>query len=747
LPLLDLVRGQCGIEERDAPAVVTTRVRAALKGLGLDADERAPFLLHLLGIKEGAAALEDIVEEGIRTRTVETLRLMLVAASRQRPLLIVIEDLHWIDAASEEYLHTLIDDLEDAPILLIGTHRPDWAPQWAAHECVTHIVLSPLSPDDSLALVGDVVARTQMSESLVATILARADGNPLFLEELARAVAEQGVLAQTASVPDTLRAVLSARIDRLPEALKRLLQTAAVLGREFPRGLLEATWDGPGSVSAHLAELTRLDFVHEQTGGDDSVHAFNHALTQEVAYDSLLSAPAQALHEAAARALESEWADRMEGARESLAYHWTRTAHADKAVEALRRVAARAMATYANAEAVAALQEAETHAARLGDASERVMLELALERAQAQFLLGHLSEVITDLEARAPLLERLADPSLTAQYHFRLAAARGMLGETGRAIEHAERSLAEAERAGDVATAGKAHYALTRESFWTGDFRRGVEHGRRGIALLEQSGERWWLAMTTWMRALNYLQLGCFDDALESAAFVAAIADRLGDPRLASYAAWVGGWAHATRGDGAAGVAAGLRAVDLAPDETARALAESFLGMAYIEKGDADSALPYLERSAATYARLQFPQLEGWLTIYQGEGHRLRGEHERAAMLVARGLATVRGIRFAPAIVTARTIEAALAQARGDLTGAGKLLDEALALAEEHGARHAAARVHLALAEVAQARGDRATLAGHLGEARARFHAVGAPVWAARADDAARRAGVSLSTA
>ena len=745
LPMLELVRGQCGIEERDPPQTVATRVRSTLTGLGLDAEERAPFLLHLLGIKEGASGVEELPVETVRARTVETLQLMLVESSRRRPLLIVLEDLHWVDAASYDYLATLVDELEDAPILLIATHRPEWRPRWGAPECVTSITLPPLSDDESLALVSDVVTRTQLPDPLLRLILDRADGNPLFLEELARAVAEQGELGGTPSVPDTLRAVLSARIDRLPDAQKRLLQTAAVLGREFPRRLLETMWDGPGSVSANLAELTRLDFVHELLGGDEPIHAFNHALTQEVAYDGLLSAPRQALHEAAARALESESGDRLERAWERLAYHWTRTTRADKAVEALRRVARRAMATYANAEAVAALREAETHATRLGEASERVMLELALERAQAQFLLGEQAEVLADLEARADVVTRVGDPLLTADYHFRMASVLGMLGHTRRAIEHAERALAEAQRAGNDALAGKAHYTLTRESFWSGEFRRGVEHGRQAIVLLERSGERWWLAMTNWMRALNYLELGRFDEALDSAAWVAALADRLGDPRLASHAAWVGGWAHSLRGDWTTGIEAGQRAVDLAPDELGRALAEAFLGIGYVEKEEIASALPLLERATETFARMQFPQLEGWLLFYQAQARLLDGDVARATELVRRGLDVVRHVRFAPAIVTARAVEAALAQERGDLDTVARLLGEALALCEQTGARYAEGRVHLLLAELARRRGDGDALARRLGDAHARFVEVRAPVWAERTRALARADGVPLA--
>ena len=745
LPILDLVRGQCGIEERDPPDTVAAKTRTTLQALGLDAEERAPLLLQLLGIKDGLAALDDAPLESVRERTLDTLRLMLLEASRRRPLLIVVEDLHWVDAASDEYLTRLVDDLEDAPVLLIATHRPDWRPRWGTPECVTSIVLPPLSEDESLTLVGDVVARTQLPESLVRAILDRADGNPLFLEELARAVAEQGDLAQAPSVPDSLRAVLSARIDRLPDAQKRLLQTAAVLGREFSRPLLESIWDGPGSVAAHLAELTRLDFVHELAGGAEPVYAFNHALIQEVAYDSLLSAPRQTLHEAAARALEAESAG-VERAWERLAYHWTRTTRADKAVEALRRVAARAMAAYANAEAVAALREAEEHAARLGDAGERLTLELALERAQAQFLLGQLTEVAEDLDAREAAYERHGDASLIAQLHFRLAAVRGMLGETAQAIAHGERSLAEAERSGDSVTAGRAHYTLTRESFWSGDFRRGVEHGRQAILLLDKSGDRWWLGMTHWMRALNYLELGRFDDALDSAAWVGSIADRLGDARLASYSAWAGGWARALRGDWTTAVEACRRALALAPDEMSRALAESVLGIAYVEKGDADAALPSLESGTATWARMHFPQFEGWLTFYQAQARLLRGEREQATALVIRGLEVVRGVRFAPAQVTARAVKAALAVERGDVAEAERLLADALALSEEAGARYAEGRVHLALAEVVGRRGERESVARHLAAAYARFREVGAPAWADRTAEVARSAGVALAT-
>ena len=732
LPILDLVRAQCGIEELDPPETVADKLRTTLAALGIDATERAPFLLQLLGIKDGGD-LDELASDVVRARTIDALRLMLLEGGRRRPLLVVLEDLHWIDDASEEYLGTLVQGLGGEPILMLATHRPDWQPRWRAPSCAEEIVLPPLGEADSLTLVETVVTRARLPEALARMILDRASGNPFFLEELARAVAEQGDLAAARTVPDTLRAVLSARLDRLPDTLKRVLQTAAVLGREFPRRLLEGVWDGPGAVAAHLAELARLDFVHELTAGDDPAYAFNHALTQEVAYESLLTAHRQALHAAAAGALESACAGRVEREWERLAYHWTRTARADKAVEALSRVAARAMAAYANAEAVAALREAETHAARLTTDRERVTLRLALERSQAQFLLGQVQESLDELRSYAELVERVADSSLTAQYHFRLAFALGVLGDSPRAIEEAQRALREARRAGDVATEGKAQYILTREAFWSGDLRAGIDHGRHAVVLLERAGERWWLAMAHWGRAMSYLLLGSFDEALDSVTWSQAIADRLADPRLASQAAWARGWIHATRGDWATAIEAGRRALELAPDDMTRAAAQGFLGYSYLEKGDAAAALPLLEPATETFHRLRFRQLDGWFTVLQAYAHLLAGDTGRAAALVASGVEIVRGITFAPAILEARLVEGLIAQARHQPGDAEKALGETLAMAERLGARFFAARVRLVLADLVGARGDRESRAQHLATAHAEFEALGAPIWAARA--------------
>ncbi len=236
--------------------------------------------------------------EVIRARTIETLRQMLLEASRRRPLLVLLEDLHWIDPASEGYLTTLVDSLDDTPILLVATHRPDWKQPWAADECTAEIVLPPLGEVESRALIEAVADRTRLPPSLVRAILEKAEGNPLFLGEVARAVVEHGDNEHTLTVPDSLRAVLSARMDRLVDAHKRLLQTAAVLGREFAQpaagdGVERARGGGRAPGRAGAARL------RARAGRRRAIRSSRSTTrsSRKSPTSSLLTGPREALHE------------------------------------------------------------------------------------------------------------------------------------------------------------------------------------------------------------------------------------------------------------------------------------------------------------------------------------------------------------------------------------------------------------------------------------------------------------------
>ncbi len=745
LPIVDILQGACGISEGDAPEAMSDKVRSALGALEMDPEEGAPYLLHLLGLKEGTERVATLSPEAIQARTFETLRQMSLRASRQQPLILVVENCHWVDRTSEEYLTSLVDRLPGARVLLVLTYRPGYQPPWAEKSYASQIALRPLSPQDSLSMVQSFLRTSPIPDSLAEVILGRAEGNPFFLEELALAIAGRGESRAEAAVPDTVQEVLLARIDRLPEEVRRLLQTASVLGREVSLRLLGAIWEGPGRLDQHLRELTRLEFLHEQPGAAEPVYVFKHALTREVARESLPPAQRMALHAAAGRALETFYADRLGQVYDRLAYHYSKAKQFDRAVQYLSRFAENAARSYAHLEAVRALEEAMAHGERVPrEDRDRVLLDLVLRRAASLSFLGRFRDTLDLLLRERPRLERLEAPKVAAAYHFWLSHTYSYLGDHERAVESAHRATEEAERAGDEATLGKAYLVLAQESSWSGGALEGVEHGRRAVELLERAGERWWLGLAHWIVGINHITTGGFDEALEAEGRARAVGESLGDPRIQSYAAWSTGWIHALTGEWEAAIEACQRGLGSSPDPVNTAVVLGHLGYAYLEKGDPAEAIRLLERSVEETRRFGFLRLEGRFMTFLGEAYLLSGEIGRARELVGRGLEITREVKYWYGVGWARLALGRIARVAGALDEAARHLAEALETFTSVQARFMVARTHLALAELAHAREDRDTAAVRLRDAYRLFEALGVPRYAERARHLAATRGVSL---
>jgi DNA-binding winged helix-turn-helix (wHTH) protein len=346
-PVLDLLRQFCGLADTDTSEVVAEEVNQRFQSVGMEGMAAMPYLLQLLGVKRGPPWLPELSAETIRGRTFEALRQLLLEGSRRRPLVIAVQNLHWIDRTSEDFLTLLVDSLPVAPILLLTTYRPGYLPHWIDHSYVTQVVLRPLPPHDSLSVLQAVLPGGAAPRGVVRMILAKAEGNPFFLEELARAVGEHEDRLQPLLVPDTIRQVLAARIDRLADGPKQVLQTAAILGREVDTILLSAILGNPPTLAVHLRELQRLEFLYEQIGSRRGAYVFKYGLIQEVVYESLALPRRQALHAAAGRALEALYAECLEEAYDRLAYHHAKADYAAKDVVYLGRFAAKAAQGYA----------------------------------------------------------------------------------------------------------------------------------------------------------------------------------------------------------------------------------------------------------------------------------------------------------------------------------------------------------------------------------------------------------------
>jgi len=725
LPILDVVRANCGIVEGDAPDVVAEKVRFGLQEVGLDADGHAPYVLHLLGVAEEAPALEQLSAETIKARMFETLRAWSLHGSRRRPLIIAIEDLHWIDRSSEEYLTSLAESVAGAPVLLLCTWRPGYRPPWSEHSYVTQLALRRLGPRDSLSVVRSVLGADQVPEALARVVMERGEGNPFFLEELARAALQRGEGADDRSVPDTIQGVLMARIDRLPDMPRRVLQTASVLGRGFPLRLLEAVWPEPATLAEQLQELQSLEFVYEQAGPEHGF-MFKHALTQDVAYEMLLEGRRRALHAATGRALESLYAERLEEVCDRLAHHYSKTDEAPKAIEYLTLFAERAARMHAHSDAARALEEAFEHVVRLpAGERDRRTVELALRLGGSYYFLGRFADTVELLERNRSRMEQLDDQRLAGRFFFELAHAHSHLGDYRQAVACCKRAISHAERAADSETCGKAHYVLCKESMWASRFAEGLEHGRRAVRYLESTGERWWLGQSLCWQGINRYFMGQLDEALECAAGGFAIGEQLGDHRLQSYAAWNRAWFSATRGDGQEAIDWGHRSIELSPDPLNNAFSLGWTGYAYLEHGDAERAIALLGQSIELLAGMRYSRLVGWFKGWIAEAYLLAGDPARANEEAMLGFQTSLDTGFTWAVGLAQRALGYIARVGGDSGEAQRWLSEALATFEKTESRFDAARTHLALAGLSAEQGDAPSAAAHREAARRPLTALG----------------------
>jgi len=357
LPLFELVRNACGIAAGDPPDLIAARIELRVKAHELDVSV-AHYLGHAFGVTPADPSLAGLEPQAIRARTFDALRRLLLAEARHRPLVVLVEDLHWIDQTSEDFLAEFIGELPSAPILLLATYRVGYYPPWTSRSFTSQLPLRPLSPAASERIVASMLHHEDRGAA--AAIAERGEGNPFFLEELARASRDQAKGPEGVTVPETVQQVLAARIDRLTAGQKTVVQVAAVLGREFSLDLAEEVWDGGEPLEARLQELKELEFLRERHGAADRRFVFKHALTREVAYDSMLQARRRDLHGRVGAVLEHFQAGQRFDHCELLAYHYTRSAEPTRAIPYLTAAGDRAKDRYANEEAIASYSQAVT---------------------------------------------------------------------------------------------------------------------------------------------------------------------------------------------------------------------------------------------------------------------------------------------------------------------------------------------------------------------------------------------------
>ncbi|MEE9149458.1 MAG: hypothetical protein V3U27_18920, partial [Candidatus Tectomicrobia bacterium] len=467
----------------------------------------------------------------------------------------------------------------------------------------------------------------------------------------------------------------------------------------------------------------------------------------EAAYTSLLPSRRQALHAAAAQALEVLYAERPEPIAALLAYHYAASEQTAKAVGSLTHVATQVAQQGAHPEALATLQATLAYVERLPPAERTARrLELALQHAEVLFNLGRWQETAALLVQQQPLVGQQGDTRLEGRYALLLSQTQSQLGAWDQAVQQGCRAVEKARAGHDDVTLGQAYQVLAMARYWEGEVREGLDCSQFAITLLERPQERTRLGLAHCVLALNALVLGDFACALEATAEAHTIGQELGDPHLQTFAAWATGWIQATRGEWEAGLTACQRGVEWAPDPLSAAFALGWLGYAYLEQGDAEQAIAPLQQAIQGMRQFAYGRLQGLYTIFLGETHLAQGDAEAAYTVVCRGLEMVTSSRYRFGMGWAQRALGRIAQSRGTLALAQVALTEALQTFDALGARFEAGRTQLALADLASAANDHDVAATHVTEAHKVFTDLRVPVYVQRVKQQAQALGLPFAS-
>jgi class 3 adenylate cyclase/tetratricopeptide (TPR) repeat protein len=650
-PLIDLLRRSFGIEESDLDATMIEKIERAVLALGDELRPTLPFLRYLLSVDPGDPAVLSMDPQQRRGDLFDALRRLTAQGAQARPQVVVYEDLHWIDQATQEYLAFTDDNIPANRVLRILTYRPGYAHSFGERTYHTRLALTALSTEASVQMAARMLSTRALPEELAAVIAQKAEGNPFFVEEVVRSLQETGAIRPAGDryvltrplteifVPDTIQDVIMARIDRLAEASKRTLQLASVIGRDFSHRLVERLSDSGGRTRELLGDLTSTELIHEKAVFPELGYTFKHALTHEVTYSSLLIQQRKALHQQIGLAIEELYTDRLAEQFAVLAYHFTRAEAWAKAHEYLLKAADKAAKAFATREAIALYEQAETAASRLGDA--------------------------------VPARPRMAVHQAKADLYLLISAF-------DRARDEGERVLALARGVDDHVAEGSALVAMGLASWLGHKFSRALDDARQAIAVAEAAGAPSVLAGGHLVTALVYEMTGRLDEASRTFDQVIRISRQSGDGTNESwasvFAAELKGW-EASFDEASRLYAEGIR-IARAHNVLLPVLEGLFMwGINLTGQGAYDGALALLEEGLALAERVgdenytpRYLNSLGWLYMECGD-------LPRALALNRRSVEGARQRRDDESIANAELNLADIHLMTGDLPLAQQLLD------------------------------------------------------------------------
>jgi class 3 adenylate cyclase/tetratricopeptide (TPR) repeat protein len=555
LVFIEVVRGAFRVSAGEAETRVSRNLEEGLKGLDLHSPLNLGLMLNLLGLKapEGALRGLDGVLIGLRTR--DLLQSLLRARCRFTPVIMLFEDLHWIDTASEEVLAKIVASDEPLTLLIIHTRRSEYSPSWAGQPRVVALPLGPLSVQETSLIVQARLGVEQLPQAVAKLVTEKAEGNALFAEEIASFLLERGAVRRTASglefdsaavaatLPASVQALLTSRVDRLTSENRKLLQAAAVIGRRFDVDLLASVGSAAGEIDPGLAAMRLLDLVQPDEKSRDYI--FKHALVRDALYNSLLAGPRTALHLKAAEEIERRSGNRLAEVAEVLAHHYCQTDRAERAFKYLTMAGKKSLGVYSLDEAERYFDRAlELYESKPSCAETNSIVDFIAAMAQLLLAKSSFKKLKQIVRKYLPRIEALGDLPETVIVLSNYTFAALMNCEHTSAIPAAERALAMAERLGDNRSKAyaRASTIMSKTMFAQLSQEEAHYHRRLLISESEHVDDAYLHSLVFFASTWDFVQRGHTDLARARALELGAYGQRLGDPRALGWCLSILGW-------------------------------------------------------------------------------------------------------------------------------------------------------------------------------------------------------------
>ncbi len=736
-PLLAIVRALARIDERASAEAVEERVGELLQQLGHEDEEAQALLEHFLGLTVAQEFLVRLQGAELKRRTFRLLTALILNAAERRPCIVLVENLHWADDSSLEFLRELAGAVRGHRVLLLLSTRPEFAPAWRDEVCPTPLVVGGLARRDVERMIGTLLDVGQVDPVLVEMLLDKSGGNPLYLEEIIRQLQETqklrvedgraGLQAEGIAVPETIHDIIAARIDRLEEDLKQTLQPAAVIGRQFAVSLVSRVLHTDGEILPRLSTLHTLDFVFPSAEDPQLAYSFKHALTQEVVYAGLLERRRRRYHADVASALEETHGERLDDVVELLAYHYGRSGDDARAVDYAIRAGEKAQKRWANTEALVHFEAALKRLDGMEDTQPNRLrrIDAVIKQSEIKFALGRHNDQMQALEAIEHLVVSSADPARRAAWHYWLGFLYSLTGIPP------ERSIAQCLLASEIAEAegleelgAYAACCLSHAYGFVGQLQDALDAGERALAIFEARGNVWWACRTLWVLSSAALGLGRWDASLAYCRRALDYGIATNDQRLKVVGLWRTGSTQIQRGAIEEGIRFCEEALALSPAPFDAAFVRAVHGYGLAKSGKADVGAAAIAESVKFFESSNLLYSGAMLALRLAEAQLRTGDHASARQRVETAITWVSepGYRHLHGMALRLLAECVLpddpARAEEHLVLARQILERAGAVDE-------VARVDVTFAELRRARGQSAEARQLLERSLATFEALG----------------------